>query len=246
MDVSFSMYRRLSMKERIRFLDIMLRSFIDKRYNIYNEHGYSASTIQVRKDFEKHKSQENFANEKFRNLLEHFDYRDAPVETGSKTFCFIDDAAGRNSLEQLQLNGATWYAKCSNSHQGKHADVIFRIAVNYYICEAKHLKEAGGGQDKQITELISFINNREHQHGRKNVFYVSFLDGVYFNKFASARRGKIYEQKTQIKNILADEGLNYFVSTYGLSCLLNTTWNAGTRSVENCRRCNHRSIQTIL
>ena len=82
MDVSFSMYCGLSMKERIRFLDIMLRSFIDKRYNIYNEHGYSASTIQVRKDFEKHKSQGNFANEKFRNLLEQFDYREAPVETG--------------------------------------------------------------------------------------------------------------------------------------------------------------------
>ncbi|MDR3182915.1 MAG: hypothetical protein LBT89_08375 [Planctomycetaceae bacterium] len=44
--------------------------------------------------------------------------------------------------------------------------------------EAKHLKEGGGAQDKQIKELIGII--QEPTNGA-DVFYGAFLDGVYSN-----------------------------------------------------------------
>lgn len=222
MNVSYSMYRKLPTEDRKQFLDTMLRTFIAKRHDIYGAHGYSASTIQVRKDFEKHKSQGNFGNEKLRHILEQFQYREAPVESGSKTFCFIDDATGKRSLERLQADGASWYAVWSAAHQGKQADVIFRSDNAYYICEAKHVKEGGGGQDKQIAEIISFTNIGDHKTKRNDVFYVSFLDGVYFNKLATAQRGKVYEQRAQIEAALGGGAPSYFINTYGLCRLLQS------------------------
>lgn len=223
MDVSFSMYRGLSEGERVPFLDALLRAFIEKRQAIYDAHGYSASTLQVRKDFEKHKSQGNFANVKIRHILRGFDYQEASVESGPNTFCFIDDTAGKRSLDLLCQDGATWYEEWSETHQGKQADVIFRSGNDYYICEAKHVKEGGGGQDKQIAEIIAFVSNQDHIHGREDVYYVSFLDGVYFNKFVSPRpRTKIHSQKAQIEAALEAGGPNYFINTHGLDRLLRS------------------------
>ena len=149
--------------------------------------------------------------------------REAPVEEGSNTFCFIDDAAGKSSLEWPCRNGAAWYEEWSDNHQGKHADVIFRSGGNYYIGEAKHVKEGDGGQDKKIAEVISFVSNQGHNHGRMDVFYMSFLDGVYFNKFKSPKlKTKIYSQKTQIEEVLAASGQNYFIDTHGLYRLLRS------------------------
>ena len=67
-----------------------------------------------------------------------------------------------------------------------------------------------------ISELISLINNGNHQHKRKDIFYVAFLDGVYFNKFASSKlSGKVEKQKQAIIQAM-NTGQSYFVNTYGL------------------------------
>ncbi len=47
-----------------------------------------------------------------------------------------------------------------------------------FLCEAKHLNTSGGGQDKQIAELIEVISLKEQN---KNISYVAFLDGGYSN-----------------------------------------------------------------
>lgn len=62
--------------------------------------------------------------------------------------------------------------------QGKMLDIILKNNDKYIFIEAKHLKEGGGSQDKQIKELIGII---QKPTANKNIFYGAFLDGIYSN-----------------------------------------------------------------
>ncbi len=46
-------------------------------------------------------------------------------------------------------------------HQEKEPDMVLKVNYHFFIIEAKHIKEAGGAQDKQIAELIEFIRYSE-------------------------------------------------------------------------------------
>lgn len=222
MDVSFSMFQGLAEPERIEFLDDMLRAYIERRHGTYQTHGYSPSTIQVRKDFERHKSQGSSGKRKIRQLFQDNNFSEGPIVSGKRTFCFIDDAVGMRSLKHICGSQRTWYDEWSAMHQGKKADLVFRSESNYYICEAKHVKEGGGGQDKQIAEIVSFIDSGEFARKQPNLHYVSFLDGVYFNKFIDPRNGtKPHNQKERIEFAL-QSGRSYFVNTHGLNQLLSS------------------------
>jgi len=80
----------------------------------------------------------------------------------------------------------------------------------------EHIKESGGAQDKQIVEAIDFIKYSEKS---EYIHYVSFLDGVYFNKFIfadSSTESKIRKQKEDIERYLKNNPQNFFVNTAGL------------------------------
>ena len=222
MDVSFSMYKKLKYQERIEFLGKLLKAFIEKRHSVYSSHGYSPSTIQVRKDFEKHKSQGNFGNKKIERMLITCEYVKAYLKDEPYAYCSVDKEMGKKSLRKLVYDGATWYDEWSSKREGKTADMLFRNDNGYFICEAKHVKEGGGGQDKQVNEIIAFIANQNHVDRKTDVFYVSFLDGVYFNKFInpSPRSQKVCQQKASIEDALSKGRQNYFVNTYGLRRLI--------------------------
>jgi hypothetical protein len=99
-------------------------------------------------------------------------------------------------------------------HQNKSADVAFTDRDgNIYISELKHTKETGGGQDKQVSELISLISFTEKD---ARIRYLSFLDGIYFNTFVNPTAPKTLAQVNQIKNYLQTNSRNYFVNTYGM------------------------------
>lgn len=85
--------------------------------------------------------------------------------------------------------------------------------------EHKHMKESGGGQDKQMSEIINFIS-----YSDSGVHYIAFLDGVYFNLLADEKIkfGKPYEQKNAIYNNLKKEKQNFFVNTYGFNELIES------------------------
>ncbi len=100
--------------------------------------------------------------------------------------------------------------------------MVLKIGNNIFIIEAKHIKESGGAQDKQITELINFI---KYQENIKNptIHYVSFLDGIYFNKFIKeingntnnnkCKKNKIQSQMNDIISHLKNNKSNFFVNT---------------------------------
>jgi hypothetical protein len=84
-----------------------------------------------------------------------------------------------------------------------------------YLVEAKHLNTAGGGQDKQISELIELLSLKENNG--KVYCYIAFLDGNYSNILLGKDRngGKIKQQRKEILKYLKKNPLNFWVNTKG-------------------------------
>ena len=118
-------------------------------------------------------------------------------------------------VELADTSGFDW----SKKHQNKCADLVFISPTGQvYISEFKHMKEGRGGQDKQVAELISLIEQPETS---SKISYVAFLDGIYFNLFVNPTSPKAKEQVSQIRAALTKYPRNYFVNTYGLAKLLS-------------------------
>ncbi len=108
----------------------------------------------------------------------------------------------------------------SKNHEDKKTDLLFKFGNKIFILEHKHMKECGGGQDKQMSEIINFISYKES----KNVHYVSFLDGVYFNLLVDGNilSGKQHNQRLGILYYLKNNKQNFFVNTSGFKELLRS------------------------
>lgn len=105
-----------------------------------------------------------------------------------------------------------------NHHQGKLHDILLKVEDHIFLIEAKHMKESGGAQDKQIVEIIEFIAYSEKSD---NIHYVTFMDGIYFNRYASKsiKSNKTGAQKDSIEQNLQKNKSNFFVNTAGLKQL---------------------------
>lgn len=229
-DFTFSMYRNLKYDEKIEFLDAAARRFIDQRHPIYEFHGYTATTIQVRKDFERHKSRGSHGATKIEALLNKSGYRSA-VKTSNLAkgtyFLPTSGLAYQEVIESLRRSNGLVF-NWAIAHQDKLPDLILRNhAGEICIGEFKHIKEGGGGQDKQLAELISLV-----QQSEKKISYLAFLDGLYFNHLADLgvrrddRPSKMHRQIDAIRQALASNPQNFFVNTHGMKKLLKlkTSW----------------------
>jgi RNAse (barnase) inhibitor barstar len=104
--------------------------------------------------------------------------------------------------------------------QDKLPDIILRLNNHFFIIEAKHIKESGGAQDKQIKELIQFISESEKAD---NIHYLSFMDGTYFNNFifsSENTKNKFNKQREDIEKNLKKNPKNFFVNTKGFIYLI--------------------------
>jgi len=115
-----------------------------------------------------------------------------------------------------------------SGRKNKAPDFVVNIKQDIYIIEHKHVKEGGGGQDKQIDELIEFVSKKP---SKPHVHFVSYLDGYYFNiliryklaesSFRGNKLPKPLEQLKSIRTYLKDNKENYFINTAGFKELLN-------------------------
>ncbi|MBI5152523.1 hypothetical protein HZA39_03240 [Candidatus Peregrinibacteria bacterium] len=89
-----------------------------------------------------------------------------------------------------------------------------------FLLEAKHLNTSGGGQDKQISELIEILSLKETN---KNISYIAFLDGNYSNILLGneGHGEKLETQRKEIKKYLDDNSQSYWVNTAGFIALLS-------------------------
>lgn len=115
--------------------------------------------------------------------------------------------------------------------QAKLLDIVIKAKDKLLFLEAKHIKEAGGAQDKQIKELIGLLNVSLPQ----NVNIISFMDGVYSNHLLALsdeqilnpnillsgnRITKINKQRQELLTALQNNEDSFWVNTSGLESLL--------------------------
>ncbi len=109
--------------------------------------------------------------------------------------------------------------KIKTKKQNKTLDLIIKAKNKILLCEAKHLNTSGGGQDKQISELIEILGLSE----KNNISYISFLDGKYSNILLGKNDGgdKIAIQRKEIHEFLKNNINNYWVNTAGFKSLIS-------------------------
>jgi len=110
--------------------------------------------------------------------------------------------------------------KIKAKKQGKKLDLIIKYKNKIFLVEAKHLNTSGGGQDKQISELIEILNLKEKT---LDISYISFLDGSYSNILLSNSKAgdKLKTQRKEIKKYLKKNPNNYWLNTTGFKNLFS-------------------------
>jgi hypothetical protein len=229
-DMSFSTYdnlfKNVKNHEKYKLLKKLLDDYCISRRKLYDKFGYTHTTIQALYDSGVSRKKGESGINKVLALLKEIlgittnNYilsKDQLINSQVGFFLPDQDNKSKN-LFRTFLEIFNLKYDFGESHQGKLPDVVFKFNEHFFIIEAKHVKESGGAQDKQIVELINFISFREDN---ENIHYLSFLDGWYFNLFINpAEESKILKQKEAIVEALKSNSQNFFVNTKGFIKIL--------------------------
>jgi len=225
LDMSLSVFKKLPNQKVI--LAELLEKYCSRRRQLYDKLGYSNVTVQALYDSGASRKKGtagiikvlDLAN-KILNLRkdEHLETI-REVRTRYRGY-FLPDKRDKE-LFRLFCRRFNIAYQFGRGHQGKEPDIVLKIGHHFFIIEAKHIKESGGAQDKQIVEMIEFIKYSENS---RFIHYLSFMDGVYFNNFIWAipdNSTKASRQKEDIEKYLRDNPSNFFVNTAGLKEIFN-------------------------
>lgn len=224
-DISYSLFCKMSDEEKKEIIKNVVEKYIELRHNVFSMYGYSATTLQVGKDAKAHKESGNLGINKVSEMLSAVGFKKANSESFQDFIMISDkkyiesDKKGKRLFKEL-LGYYNIDFLWSSGKEEKMPDILIRYKKDVFIVEHKHMKEGGGGQDKQINEIISLIGFSENQ---KNIHYISFLDGLYFNLLFNKKnltKGKIFNQITNINKNLQENKQNYFINTAGFRELL--------------------------
>ena len=225
-DISYSLFSKMNAEEQLEIIKNIVEKYIELRHCLYSSYGYTPTTLQVGKDAKAHKESGNLGIYKVSKILDKAGYKKANKVTlenftseGDKKYIQADKK-GKKLFKNL-LNSYRIKFSWSKKKEQKMPDFLIRHREDIFIVEHKHTKEGGGGQNKQINEVISFISFSE---SNSKIHYISFLDGIYFNLFAKKKylnKGKILNQLKNIKENLRRNKQNYFVNTAGFKKLFD-------------------------
>lgn len=218
-DVNYKMYlNNLNPKDKEYILDC----YIQDRHQTYLNRNYSEIIFQVLADSYSHKRKGNFGVKKISKICEDFGFRKIKTKDliNQKSYYILPDSDGKKIFKLILQNFHIKF-DFEKSHQGKMPDILIKYNDIFIIAEHKTSKESGGGQDKQMTEIIDFINYDE-----RGIRYVSYLDGVLFNELKNpSESNKLFRDKNNILKNLEHNQYNYFVNDFGFKKLLNSIIN---------------------
>jgi len=237
--LSHSDYRKYADEQRrIALLEKILQKYCERRRELYDRLGYTHVTQQALYDSATSRTQGSSSIQKLRQLIERVSQDSGiPIQEIKRASQFARNSSKcsfhvvRTKKNFLELKKDIGFAyKYGQKRQSKIPDLMIWINDRLLILEAKHIRESGGAQNKQIGELIDFISQKEN----KPVSYVAFLDGRYFNKFiGTSLSGKVQEQRDDIEKVLQKHPSNYFVNTAGLRQLLTDLLSGTTAGSDN-------------
>jgi len=149
-------------------------------------------------------------------ILIQFDYKLVKTwdEFDDNKRCVANFSKGIFSFENVEKR---LKIGIKTKNQAKMLDLLIKSNNRIFILEAKHLNTEGGEQNKQIDELIKIL---ELEEKKRNIFYVSFLDGTYSNKLIVddilKRSKKLARQRNEIESCLNKKNSkNYWLNTAG-------------------------------
>lgn len=217
LDMSFSVFKKSPNQKGI--LAELLQKYCERRRKLYDKLGYSNVTVQALYDSGASRSKGVAGITKFTELIDKTFGKTVHAKTindlmGYSIAYFFPDKGDKNLFGEFCKKFNIQY-DFGKSHQEKQPDAVLKLNEHFFITELKHIKESGGGQDKQIVETIDFIGGSEDS---EKIHYISFMDGVYFNNFAWAggNNTKANRQRKDIENYLNENKNNFFVNTAGL------------------------------
>lgn len=224
-DISYSVYKNITDKdEKRRILKTLVENFCKKRHELYTKIGYSDVTVQALSDSGASRGKGIKGIVKLVKIIEEISKNNninipkisSILEFDKKNWYFLVDENDKKFFDSFKSKFKINY-DFGRTHHDKLPDIVVKVGKEIMIIEAKHIKEGGGAQSKQIIELIEFIKQEEKS---QNIHYVSFLDGIYFNMFINPPpESQIHKQRKDIENTLRKFKQNYFVNTAGFKRL---------------------------
>lgn len=219
---TYNSYSKFDGAKKRRFVYAMLLRYCEERHGMYLSHGYSDAILQVMCDNYSHKRNSKTTIDKITDTIETLGFKrlsETVSFESSDNFYFLPDK-GDAGIYHNMVSSLSLETRALRQEQDKLPDFIIKIDGDYYIGEAKMMKGSGGGQDKQLVEIINFIRYQERQ---PNVHYVVYFDGEYANMLLSStdRSPKIERQYQDIVKCLTENPKNFFVNPDGFIVLLN-------------------------
>ena len=211
-------YKRLRQLSRFSPKDIILLEKIAQRYfekRVLNE-AVPEEWIQAILDSNSGRKKGKCGEKKLLHVLAKYGFQEVKIwEDFTRKQKCVAKFSKIFSVKNVRRNlGIRLAAK----KQNKKLDLIIKMNGRIFLCEAKHLNTSGGGQDKQIAELIEIISLKEQN---KNISYIAFLDGSYSNILLSDEEGgdKLTTQRREIRKYLLHSPNNFWVNTVGFEIL---------------------------
>ncbi len=209
LDAQYGTFLELPNQEDL--LKKLLDKYCERRRVLYEKYGYTNVSIQALYDSGSSRSKGQKFKRKIKDKVEEVLGEDANL-------IFIEKKNWKKIKKDLKLK-----YNFGKHHQNKIPDFLITYNDHFIIGEAKHIHNTGGAQDKQISELIDFINQSEEQI---NIHYLAFLDGLYMYRFIkNDLSDKLKKQKNDIESALKKYPQNFFVNTNGLLRLLEDLRN---------------------
>lgn len=216
---SHASFTRYLDDERAAFLYEMLSLYVEKRHDMYLSHGYSNSILQVVCDNYSHKRNSKTTIVKICDILSPYGFvrASSAEELLSRRSFILPDKGDKGLFSDFRRMCNVEMVSAKNE-QNKLPDMVFGLNGDTFIVEMKSMKGSGGGQDKQLTEVINFIR---HAEDNPNVHYISYLDGEYSNLLhGQSKSPKIRCQYEDALSCLRSHPGNYFLNTAGFKRFL--------------------------
>lgn len=211
---SYNSFVGYSSDQKREFVYEMLQLYAKERHKMYLSHGYTSSILQVVCDNYSHKRNSKTTIVKICDILEcaGFSHNPNSGEPLASRYYFLPDKGDRDVFLSFKKRHGVVMESAKNE-QNKLPDMVFYVNGEYYIVEMKSMKGSGGGQDKQLTEVINFIRYAESD---SHIHYMTYLDGEYSNLLHSdTTQPKIRCQYDDVVSCLTSHPGNYFLNTAG-------------------------------
>lgn len=211
--------KTVSEAQRIEIIEYMVKNYLKDRHEMYLSHGYSDIVLQVMSDNYSHKRKGTYGANKIADMCRVRGIPDFSTEKrpnfNAEAFFLLSDKKGKaNFIKFADAYGIV----LSEDNTVKYPDALIKIGKDFFIVEQKNMKEDGGGQDKQTVEITKFIKRKPEFEG---LHYITFIDGVYFNKLTPTATAKTKDQYVDVLETLTKYKANYFVNSYAFEKVLD-------------------------